>query len=200
MNIILYSAEGSNSSERVEWVLNYKSVQYTRLEVTDDALRSSYLQINPFGYVPTLSVDEHLISESMAIIEFIEECFPKDSLLGDSVLQRARVREVCEYVNASIHSPQNRSVLTFFRPNLLAKEKGDLRGHWIKNCLAKLESRLCQTSQFSVGTHFSLADIFVASIYKKAQQHGVEPLPFYDKHLIWLRQHSRIALSEPNVK
>jgi hypothetical protein len=51
MDVILYSAKGSNSSERVEWVLNYKQITYQRIEVGNEALAGSYLNINPFGYV-----------------------------------------------------------------------------------------------------------------------------------------------------
>ena len=62
MDVILYSAKGSNSSERVEWVLNYKQITYQRIEVGNEALAGSYLNINPFGYVPALSVDGEIFS------------------------------------------------------------------------------------------------------------------------------------------
>ncbi|KDM93120.1 glutathione S-transferase family protein [Photobacterium galatheae] len=211
MDVILYSATGSNSSERVEWVLNYKAVPYKRIEVAPEGLKTSYLQINPFGYVPCLAVDGHLIQESMAIIECLEELFPpsgsqfissqfkasQHSLIGDSVFSRAAVRAVCEYVNASIHSPQNRTVLKAFRPELSEPSKRELRGQWITTCLETLMKQLCQTSSFAIGEQFTIADIFVASIYKKALQHGAVASPFYDQHLDWLRQDEQIAAAEP---
>ncbi|UTM58151.1 glutathione S-transferase family protein [Photobacterium sp. CCB-ST2H9] len=197
MEVILYSAEGSNSAARVEWVLNYKAVPYTRVEVTGEALKTSYLQVNPFGYVPCLSIEGHLVSESMAIIECLEELFPQPGVLGCSVFGRAAVREVCEYVNSSIHSPQNRTVLNTFRPELSGQAKRELRGQWISACLHTLMKKLCQTSSFAVGGQFSIADIFVASIYKKALQHGAAAIPFYDRHLDWLRQDEQIATAEP---
>lgn len=75
MDIILYSAQGSNSSERVEWTLKYKAIAYARVEVTGEQLTSTYLQINPLGYVPALSVNGLVLTESMAIIECMEELF-----------------------------------------------------------------------------------------------------------------------------
>lgn len=197
MILKLYSAKGSNSSERVEWVLNYKSVPYSRIEVSNEELISSYMDINPYGYVPCLEVEGHCISESMAIIECLEELFPEPSLLGESTWERASIREVCEFVNSSIHSPQNRTVLNTLRPELDDISKKQVRGQWITSRLNILSSKLCKQSQFAVGNHFSIADIFVASIYKKALQHGCDKLAFYDEHLVWLRSHCDIFISEP---
>ena len=168
MDIRLYSAQGSNSSERVEWTLNYKAISYQRIEVSGAELRSSYLQINPFGYVPTISMDGYLISESMAIIECLEDLFPDRPLLGHSIFHRATVREVCEYVNSSIHSPQNRTVLKALRPELSEQDKRQFRGEWITSCLQTLAAKLCQQSRFAIGESFTVADIFVATIYKKS--------------------------------
>ncbi|CAG8998651.1 MAG: hypothetical protein CENE_00606 [Candidatus Celerinatantimonas neptuna] len=197
MDLSLYSAQGSNSSERVEWALNFKCIPYSRIEVSHQELTSSYLNINPYGYVPCIDIDGRLIAESMAIIECIEELFPEKRLLGHSVFQRAQVREICEYVNSSIHAPQNRTVLKAIRPDLNDATKRKLRGEWIERCLEKLQQRLWKESHFAVGAAFSLADIFVASIYKKAIWHGADELALYDGHLAWLREHPDIANSEP---
>lgn len=197
MDISLYSAQGSNSSERVEWALNFKCIPYLRIEVGYQELTSSYLNINPYGYVPCIDIDGYLIAESMAIIECIDELFPENSLLGHCVFQRAQIREVCEYVNSSIHAPQNRTVLKAIRPDLNEVTKRDLRGKWIEQCLEKLQQRLWKASHFAVGEAFSLADIFVASIYKKAICHGASELALYARHLAWLREHTDIANSEP---
>ncbi|MDK9737329.1 glutathione S-transferase N-terminal domain-containing protein [Vibrio sp. D404a] len=197
MDLVLYSAAGSNSSERVEWLLNYKGIAYQRVEVTSQALQTSYLSINPFGYVPSLSVDGAVLSESMAIAEYIEEQFDAPSLLGDDLLRKANIRRVCEFVNSTIHSPQNRTVLRFLRPELEESSKRTLRGEWISRCLDKLRPSICLDSNYAIGHQFSLADIFIASIYKKALQHGSAPIPFYDSHLHSLRSIERIANAEP---
>lgn len=197
MDILLYRASASNSSERVEWALNYKKIRYQKVEVTDEQLRSSYLSINPFGYVPSLAVDGVIISESMAILEYLEEGFPAYPLLGGSAQERANVRRVCEFVNSTVHSPQNRSVLKFLRPDLTEESKRELRGLWITQCLEKLSQTICLASPYVVGDHFTLADIFVATIYKKARQHGASELAFYRDHLLFLRSDRRVAMGEP---
>ncbi|MBD0788298.1 glutathione S-transferase N-terminal domain-containing protein [Vibrio sp. Y2-5] len=198
MEVVFYSAKGSNSAERVEWALNYKQIPYQRVDVTPEAMTSSFLKLNPIGFVPAIAVDGFVLSESMAIIEYLEECFDGKSLLGSTPQERANIRRVCEYVNSTIHSPQNKSVLRFFRPELDESSKRKLRGEWICECLEKLKSSICIESNFAVGANFSLADIFVASIYKKALQHGSEELAFFSKHLSCLRSVSEAAMSEPS--
>jgi maleylacetoacetate isomerase len=197
MDLVLYSAIGSNSSERVEWALNYKGISYNRVEVTSQELQTSYLAINPFGYVPSLSVDGVVLSESMAIVEYVEEVFTGFSLLGNEPQVRADVRRVCEFVNSTIHSPQNRTVLGFLRPDLEEASKRAMRGEWITRSLDKLRPSICLDSSFAIGHQFTLADIFIASIYKKALQHGSAPIPFYDSHLNNLRSIEHIADAEP---
>nr|WP_319554400.1 glutathione S-transferase N-terminal domain-containing protein [uncultured Vibrio sp.] len=199
MEVSLYGAKGSNSSERVEWVLNFKGIHYDRIEISSDELATTYLDINPFGYVPSLRVDDSVFSESMAIIEYLEERFPNPSLLGKSLNEKTHIRRVCEYVNSSIHSPQNRTVLTFLRPELDEVSKRELRGNWIIRCLEKLSTSICRESGFAVGNSFSVADIFVASIYKKALQHGCAGNAFYDKHLMYIRANENVVVSEPQA-
>ncbi|EGR0148643.1 glutathione S-transferase family protein [Vibrio alginolyticus] len=199
MEVSLYSAKGSNSAERVEWVLNFKGIDYERIEISSDELATTYLDINPFGYVPSLRADGSIFSESMAIVEYLEERFPYPGLFGKSLNEKTHIRRVCEYVNSSIHSPQNRTVLRFMRPELDETSKRELRGVWIMRCLEKLSASICRESGFAVGKDFSVADIFVASIYKKALQHGCTRNSFYDKHLMYIRANDRIVVSEPQA-
>lgn len=199
MDVILYSAVGSNSSERVEWVLNYKAIPYKRIEVGNHELLSTYLEVNSFGYVPSISISGTLISESMAIIECLEELYPEKTLFGQNWMERAAIREVCEYVNSSIHAPQNRTVLKALRPELTEELKRELRSSWITQCLNRLEPKLWHASNFTIGDSFSAADIFIASIYKKSCQHGAVNQENYDKHLIWLREQDEVSASEPKI-
>ncbi|EPY1013157.1 glutathione S-transferase family protein [Vibrio vulnificus] len=199
MEVSLYSAKGSNSAERVEWVLNFKGIDYKSIEISSDELATTYLDINPFGYVPSLRVDGSIFSESMAIVEYLEERFPYPGLFGKSLNEKTHIRRVCEYVNSSIHSPQNRTVLRFMRPELDETSKRELRGVWIMRCLEKLSASICRESGFAVGKDFSVADIFVASIYKKALQHGCTRNSFYDKHLMYIRANDRVVVSEPQA-
>lgn len=175
MELILYSADGSNSSQRVEWALRYKKIPY-KVHLNNSNSFGAY------GYVPAISIDGAIVSESMAILEFLEETFPEFPLLPKQALERARIREVCEYVNSTIHPAQNRSILKFLRPEVTEPEKRTLRAKWIAECLQNLRTRLFFDSRFAVGKSFSLADIFVAVIYQKGLTHGAAQDEYYEDH------------------
>lgn len=197
MTIVLYAAAGSNCSERIAWVLAYKGIPHEKVDVLDEELKSSYLAINPFGVVPAVSVDGFLLSESMAIAEYLEERFPETPLLGNEINRRASIRKVCEYVNGTLHSPQSGTVLNFFRPELSGSQKTETRASWLRIGLERLESCLCIDSGFTVGSSFSLADIFVASIYKKHIRLGGRELEFFEERLNAIRRNPSSAQSAP---
>ncbi|WP_068084499.1 glutathione S-transferase family protein [Polycladidibacter stylochi] len=189
----LYSAIGSNSSERVEWVLQYKHLDWERVEVSNEELANSYRQfINPFGFVPALDHNGFILSESMAIIEYLEELHPSPSVFGENTKDRAQICSICSYIGTTIHSPQNRSVLRFFRPELSPKDKKTLRATWIAKGLEKVAPLLWGHSGFCYGHAFSLSDIFVATIYRKYLQHGATPLPAYEEHRRFLLEQDLI--------
>ena len=175
MKIILYSADGSNSSQRVEWALRYKKIPY-KVHLNNSNSFGAY------GYVPAISIDGAIVSESMAILELLEETFTEFPLLPKQAVERARIREVCEYVNSTIHPGQNRAILKFLRPELTEEDKKSLRAKWIENCLQNLRPRLFLDSRFAVGKAFSLADIFVAVIYRKGLTHGAAQDECYEDH------------------
>ncbi|PIW15538.1 glutathione S-transferase [bacterium (Candidatus Blackallbacteria) CG17_big_fil_post_rev_8_21_14_2_50_48_46] len=176
--LTLYTAAG-NAAERVLWALNYKEISYQMIEIESLPV-GAYARINPYGYVPTLKIGEELIAESLAIIEFLEETCPEPTLFPGTALERARIREICEFINSTVHPVQNRSVLNFLRPELDSAAMKSLRAEWLHRCLQKLAPRLWQHGNFAVGTAFSLADILVAVIYKRALSQGVQAQEFQE--------------------
>lgn len=119
----LFSAPGANCGDRVLWALRYKGVAHELVDadLPDGAARLA--RLSPFGRVPVLVVEGQApLSESMAICEYLEEAHPTPPLLGEDRALRARVREVCEAINASIHPIQNRSVVQQFQPAWSAEQ------------------------------------------------------------------------------
>lgn len=175
MALRLYAAAGANCCERVRWLMDYKRIPYELVDVECSADVSEFKAHSPFGRVPLLIVDGQPLSESMAISEFIEEVAPSPPMLGSSSLERAHVREICEAINASIHPVQNSSVVRYFQPTWTKDEMRPVRAEWVAQGLARLQSRLWKSSAYVVGERFSLADIFVAIMYKKAIALGARP-------------------------
>lgn len=184
MKLCLYSATAANCCERVRWAMDYKAIRYELIDVETLVEQGPFLAKSPFGRVPLLLIDGYAITESMAIAEFIEEIIPTPTLLGTTPIERACVREVCEAINSSIHPIQNSSVVRYFQPNMQKEAMRPLRAEWISTNLGKLRGRLWQSSSFAVGDKFTLADIFIAVMFKKALALGaaLEPLADYDQH------------------
>lgn len=174
MNIVLYYSPSSNCSLRVKWVFDYKGIDYKLVDVSGVDADHAFFSLSPYGYVPIVTVDDEVLSESMAIAEFAEETFGEPSLFPGNSLNRSHIREVCEFVNSTIHPAQNSSILRFLNPELRDGKRVELRINWINHCLARLKPRLWKGSQFAVGTSFSLADIFLFEICVKLVSLGGE--------------------------
>ncbi len=196
--MILYAAPG-NATQRVLWALQYKQASFQIVDALPLKANGTYAAINPFGYVPSLEVDGVYFGESMAIVEYLEETFPDPLLLPGSPVLRAQIRAVCEQINSTVHPAQNHSVLNFLRPDLTPESMKTVRAQWLQHSLSMLNSQLWQASAFAVGGEFSLADIFVAVIYKRALSQGVLPemLSDYAQHLAFLLSDIRIQNSAP---
>ncbi len=197
MHLKFYYASGANCCERVRWLLDYKHIAYELVDLDGDYDQAHFQRISPFGRVPIVEVDGRVLSESMAIAELIEELFPQPALLPTDAFTRALVREACEAVNASIHPVQNSSVVRYFHPDWNKAQMQPVRAQWINSNLAKLQAKLWQESEFVAGTAFSLADIFIVSIYQKGLALGMPDLPRFAQHWAFLQAQPEIYRACP---
>jgi glutathione S-transferase len=184
MNIELISAAGSNSSERIEWVLNYKGIKFKRTECPEDP-RPAYTKVNPMLRVPSMIVDGKPLSESLAMIELVDECFPAPPIYPADPFEKSKVREICEIVNATIHPVQNSKVAQFFIPGISTEDIRSYRRKWIFENLLKLRPLLFKTSSFAYGNSFTLADMLIIPIYRKGISLGMSEseLPDFQNHM-----------------
>jgi glutathione S-transferase len=146
-----------------------------------------------------MELDGTALTESMAMVELLEEIAPSPPLNYSTPLARAQVREACEAVNSSIHPVQNSSVVRHFRPDLSKNEMRPIRANWIASNLDKLKVRLWQSSSFAVGQQFTFADIFVAAIFRKGLELGIQrgALSSFETHWSFLMSHPTIRASCP---
>lgn len=201
MKIVYYDRIGSNCSNRVKWVMNYKNIPYELIDAESISIEE-FEKINPFLRVPTMIIDGKPLTESMVMVEFLEDVYPEFPLLPEDRFERAKVREVCEIINATIHPVQNVKVPLFFHPQLSNEEVTPYREKWIRQNLQKLLPLLFTDSKFAVGTTFTLADIFLIAIYYRGLMVGIaeDTFPALNEHIKFCMSFSDIKDSCPITK
>lgn len=166
-DVILYSYWRSSCSWRVRIALAYKNIPYTYravhlLKDGGEQHGATYRQLNPAAQVPTLQWSQagttHNLSQSLAILEWLEEHVATPMLLPADPWLRARARQIAETINAGIQPIQNLSVGQYVRDQL----GGDMQAwfrHWTARGLAALEPMVRATAgQYCVGDHPTIAD------------------------------------------
>jgi maleylpyruvate isomerase len=165
--IKLYSYFRSSAAYRVRIALNLKSLPYEYLPVhlvKGEQRDERYRALNPQALVPMLVDDRETITQSMAIIEYLDEKVPEPPLLPATPEARARVRAIAQAVACDIHPLNNLRVLKYLTDTLGVSEdaKNAWYRHWIELGLAALEAQLARDSRtgaFCHGEKPTLADI-----------------------------------------
>ncbi|PRC92296.1 maleylacetoacetate isomerase [Solimicrobium silvestre] len=165
----LYSYFRSSASFRVRIVLNLKQLPYdydaVHLVKQGGAQHTpAYLALNPMGAVPSLDDDGKVLTQSMAMCEYLEELHPQPALLPVDAFERAWVRSVCNLVACDIHPVNNLRILKYLTgPLALTEEqKTAWYHHWIAQGFTALEKLVAQKAgTYCCGDEPSLADAFV---------------------------------------
>jgi maleylacetoacetate isomerase len=179
----------SSASFRVRIALNLKGIYYDQAPVHlvrdgGEQLQASYRAINPDGLVPSLTCDDgSVLTQSLAIIEYLDECFPAPALLPASPLDRAFVRSVALQIACEIHPIANLRVLKYLRGELGASgaQKDAWYRHWIDLGFASLEAKLASDTRagsYVFGDAPTLADICLVPQVWNARRFSI-PLDAY---------------------
>lgn len=157
----LYHYWRSSSSWRVRWAFAHKSIacEFVAVDILKEETDApTHLARNPLGFVPVLEIGGAFLAESMAIMEWAEETTPKPTLLPGDALNRARVRQLAEMINADTQPLQNLNPQQLHSSDP-AKQKEWAR-HWMLRGLGAYEKIASRTAGvFSVGDELSLADL-----------------------------------------
>jgi len=164
----LYTFFRSSAAYRVRIALNLKGLAYEALPVHlsrggGEQFALAYRKLNPQSLVPVLQDGERALSQSLAIMEYLEEVYPLPPLLPNNPAARARVRSLALAIACEIHPLNNTRVLNYLSgPMGLGDEaKRTWYHHWIALGLGALEARLAaerETGSFCHGDAPGLAD------------------------------------------
>ena len=181
----LYTFFRSSAAFRVRIALNYKGLAYEPAFVhlaKGEHHNADYIARNPQALVPTLEEGGRLLTQSLAIIEYLEETHPIPPLLPKGPFERARVRSLSLLIACEIHPLNNLRALTYLRKKL-GQDEAQVSAwyrHWIADGLAKLEAELDgRAGKFSHGDTPTMADCcLVPQIFNaKRYQCDLGPYP-----------------------
>ena len=180
----LYTYFRSSAAYRVRIALNLKGLGYEAVPVHllkdgGQQRQDEYRKINPSGLVPAFQDERITLTQSMAIIEYLDERFPAVPLMPTDVAGRARVRELSQIVACDIHPLNNLRVLKHLvGPLGLSEEaKTEWIRHWIREGLASLESHLARdpaAGPYCHGNAPTMADCFLVPQAFNAQRFDVD--------------------------
>jgi maleylpyruvate isomerase len=169
----LYSYFRSSAAYRVRIALNLKAVSYEMIPIhlqKDGGQHRSaeYRAINPLGRVPTLMLaDGSLLTQSLAIIEYLNEAYPQPPLLPADPVERARVRAISQIIACDIHPLNNLGTLQYLK-RALGQEQAAIDTwyhHWVLRGFEAIEAMI-KPGPYSFGAQVSLADIcLVPQVY-----------------------------------
>jgi len=172
----LYEGWRSSASWRVRWALALKQVSYASVfvDIAAGTHRDLLEPVNPMHQVPTLELDDgRVLSESVAIIEWLDETYPDPPLLPSDPWRRAQVRELVQLINAGIHPLQNTIVREAVSSATEVQRVWAAR--WIERGLAAYEAHLAHTAgQFSAGDELTMADLYLVPQVRNAERFRAE--------------------------
>lgn len=177
----LYGYYRSSAAYRVRIALNLKGLDYEQIAVNlleGEDQSGHYREINPQGLVPVLEVEGHRLSQSMAILEYLEESHPEPPLLPRDPLQRAAARSLANVIACDIHPLNNLRVLKYLQQELEVNDdaRNQWYRHWIEEGFTAFEQRLeaYGSSDFCLGQQPGLADVLLIPQVYNARRFKVD--------------------------
>ena len=185
--MILYGYPLSSASYRVRIALGLKRLQFTSIPLdlrSGEQRLEGYLRINSQGFVPALALDDGtVLTQSAAIIEYLDEIHPDPPLLPTAPLARARVRALSQAITCDLHPLNNLRVLQYLEKDLGHDKtlRDAWYGHWVRMGFDAIERRLvrdAETGRFCHGDAPTLADVCLVPQVFNARRFAVDLGPY----------------------
>jgi len=171
----LYHYWRSSSSWRVRWALDHKGIK-TELKAVSlldgESESPEHRARNPLGYVPALDTPHGILTQSSAIVAWLDEISSEPPLYGASTWERARIRQLGAVIAEDTQPIQNLPVLHLHSSD--AKEQKKWAQHFIRQGLGAFETLAAGTAgEFSVGDRLSWADLCLIPQLYNADRFGI---------------------------
>ncbi|MBI3716333.1 MAG: maleylacetoacetate isomerase [Betaproteobacteria bacterium] len=183
--MIVYGYFRSSASYRLRIALNLKGLapemRFVHL-LKGEQHNPAYREVNPQGFVPYFIDGDFQLSQSMAIIEYLDETHPEPPLLPKDPRDRALVRQIAQIVACDIHPLNNTRILTYLSKDLKVsdEQKAQWYCRWIHDGFSVIEGLLAtRKDRFCVGDTPTLADICLIPQVANAARFkcSMEPFP-----------------------
>ncbi len=177
----------SSASYRVRIALALKGLEVTSATKQlrlDEHRQADFLRLNPQGFVPALSLDDgQVLTQSLAIVEYLEEVYPEPPLLPAAPAARARVRSLSQLIACDIHPLNNLRVLKYLEGPLGLDQQQRVAWyhHWVAAGFDALEQRLVQdpsAGRFCHGDSPGMADLCLVPQVFNARRYALDLGPY----------------------
>lgn len=182
MKIRLHTRYQNSAGQRVRIVLNLKGIDYEYVAIpslgSDD-----YKALNPQGLMPTLEIDGQVVSQSMAMLELLEELYPEPPILPADPVDRARVRAFAQIIAADLHPVNNGRVRDYLAEVGGAGDDQVMAWvhHWMAEAFSALETQLARRAVpdlYCFGDQPGMADACLVPQMDNARRFGFDLKPY----------------------
>ena len=205
----LYNYFRSSASYRVRIALALKGLDYDYMPVhllKNEQLGPAFAQISPAGLVPVLQDGDKLLTQSIAIIEYLDETHPEPLLLPGDAFKRARIRALAQDIACEIHPINNLRVLRYLVRDLKVSEDDKNRWyrHWVETGLEVIERQLAGSAaqgKFCFGDTPTLADCVLVPQIHNAQRMEcrLDHVPTVMRVFAECMQHDAFSKTQPSA-